>query len=59
MTLSPMMEKSIQQTTCMTQLRRVTLGSFNIDKKIVSVHLGDKEVKLDDKVIITDVGSPR
>jgi len=42
----------------MTQLRRVTLGSFNIDKKIVSVHLGDKEVKLDDKVIITDVALP-
>lgn len=34
------------------------MGSFNIDKKIVSVHLGDKEVKLDDKVIITDVALP-
>lgn len=42
----------------MMQSRRGTLGSFNIDKKIVSVYLGDKEIKLDDKVIITDVALP-
>ncbi len=40
------------------QLRRVILGSFNIDGKIVSVHLGDKVVKKDLQVLVTDVKLP-
>lgn len=34
------------------------MGSFNIDKKIVSVHLGDKTVEKDLQVLVTDVKLP-
>ena len=34
------------------------MGSFKINGKIVAVHLGAKEIPLDDKVIVTDVALP-